>query len=480
MRYWAALALMVAVFIPPAVLAQSIPVSSIHVAYSTLRPGQTQTVTVIARDLRGRPLAGARAGAKVEIGKRTTVYRMKATDRTGKTLLVLHTASNLANVRVTVHVSVTNGFISIPLSTAFTIRASGAAGTPSATPVRTPTATRTPTGSSKKSTATPVRTALAPTATAIPTPTSPGSSGQLVLVPKAVPGSVTAPAPAWIVVYAHTTTGPDVPGVLIHVVAPFIEGAVAAVGETDSTGVASIMIDTSEVRTPQTVSIHVSAQNGAQTASSSTPLTMTAPAPTATPPAVPPVLPTLTPTGTALTATAGPTATAVPTPTRTPVPTPTITPTGTPVPNCPGDMQSCMQVMLGILNQTRAQYGVAPLSLNQTQSLGAGSCVGSLGHSKAMQQSGTIWHINGSYPSASFPNDICVSTSSGGENVGEAQTGDEVRDLNMMHNEMMSEPYTPGCQGTHICNILSTQFTQVGIGVYNYQGITWLTEDFIH
>jgi hypothetical protein len=96
-----------------------------------------------------------------------------------------------------------------------------------------------------------------------------------------------------------------------------------------------------------------------------------------------------------------------------------------------------------------------------------------------MQQSGTIWHINGSYPSASFPNDICVPATTGGENVGMADMGDELKDLKFMHSQMMSEPYTPGCQGTHVCNILSSQFKQVGIGIYYYLGKTWLTEDFV-
>jgi hypothetical protein len=49
-----------------------------------------------------------------------------------------------------------------------------------------------------------------------------------------------------------------------------------------------------------------------------------------------------------------------------------------------------------------------------------------------------------------------------------------------MNTLMMNEPgYTPGCTGSHKCNLLSTKFAQVGIGIYYDGHTTWLTEDFI-
>jgi uncharacterized protein YkwD len=137
-----------------------------------------------------------------------------------------------------------------------------------------------------------------------------------------------------------------------------------------------------------------------------------------------------------------------------------------------------MQAMLDIINQTRAQNGVGAVGLSTTESNGTSTCAGSIGHSEAMAQSGQIWHQNSAYPQASWPNDICVSITAAGENVG-AFGGDEMTALRSMHAEMMSEPHTPGCQGSHACNILDPRFNQVGIGIYVYNGQTWLTEDFV-
>jgi len=172
-----------------------------------------------------------------------------------------------------------------------------------------------------------------------------------------------------------------------------------------------------------------------------------------------------------------------PTPTDTPTPTNTALPTtgATANANCPGSQNGCITAMLGILNGTRGQSGLAPLHLSMIQSMGTSSCVGSYGHSKDMAASGQIWHQNASYPDASWPNNMCISYSSGGENVGVMSSGNELQDLQGIHNLMMGEAHdasTCAHYVNHACNILSTQFATVGIGIYYANGSTWLTEDF--
>jgi uncharacterized protein YkwD len=137
--------------------------------------------------------------------------------------------------------------------------------------------------------------------------------------------------------------------------------------------------------------------------------------------------------------------------------------------------------MLDILNATRAQYGVSPLTLNTTQSAGTATCPGAYGHSQAMAQSGQIWHQNANYPKASFPADICVSSSTAGENVGQYSSSSELNNLQQMNTMMMNEPHDAvTCRSVnHACNILDSAFRQVGIGIYQTGQTTWLTEDFI-
>lgn len=149
---------------------------------------------------------------------------------------------------------------------------------------------------------------------------------------------------------------------------------------------------------------------------------------------------------------------------------------------CPGSQSGCIQAMVNIVNQDRARYGIAPLTLNTTQSNGTGSCPGSYGHSVAMAQSGQIWHTNPNYPQASFPTNICITFNTAGENVGMSSSGNELQDLQTMDNLMMSEnPNTPSTCGTtvnHACNILNASYHQIGIGIYVSNNTTWLTEDF--
>ncbi len=99
-----------------------------------------------------------------------------------------------------------------------------------------------------------------------------------------------------------------------------------------------------------------------------------------------------------------------------------------------------------------------------------------------MAASGRIWHQDPSYPAQSFPNNFCVRGGALGQNVGEYGSGNELSDLQAMQNLMMSEPHDPAtCSASvnHACNILSTTFQQIGIGIYVSGGTTWLTEDFI-
>jgi hypothetical protein len=130
LRYRAAILVIFAVLLPPAVMAQSTPVSTIRLAHPVLISGQTQVVTVTARDLKGHPLPGARARAQVQIGVHRASYGMRATNRLGVTTLIMHPPRTRTRVRVVVRISVTNGFISIPLSASFEIVPAGATVTP--------------------------------------------------------------------------------------------------------------------------------------------------------------------------------------------------------------------------------------------------------------------------------------------------------------------------------------------------------------
>jgi uncharacterized protein YkwD len=134
-----------------------------------------------------------------------------------------------------------------------------------------------------------------------------------------------------------------------------------------------------------------------------------------------------------------------------------------------------MQAMLNIINATRAQYGLYPLVMNLTQSNGTSTCLGSYGHSVHMASMGLISHDQ-------FPADICVASSAAGENVGQFSSGNELTDLQQIHNLMMSENHdaaTCASQTNHACNILSASFHQIGIGIYFNVNTTWLTEDFL-
>jgi len=125
------------------------------------------------------------------------------------------------------------------------------------------------------------------------------------------------------------------------------------------------------------------------------------------------------------------------------------------------------QQLLGLINASRASGGLGPFTFSAEQSSGTANCVGSFGHSVHMQQIGQISHDQ-------FPQDICIPWSAAGENVGEAG-GSESQAIQSLHQQMMNE----GPSGGHYQNIMSSQFTTIGIGLYYVNGVLWLTEDFV-
>jgi uncharacterized protein YkwD len=148
----------------------------------------------------------------------------------------------------------------------------------------------------------------------------------------------------------------------------------------------------------------------------------------------------------------------------------TITPNGnvsTTAPNPAPSPDAYEQQLLGLINASRASAGLRPYTFSSAQSSGNANCVGSYGHSVHMQQVGYISHDQ-------FPQDICIPWSAAGENVGEA-SGTESQVIQTLHRQMMNE----GPSGGHYQNIMSTQFTTIGIGLYYVNGVLWLTEDFV-
>lgn len=136
---------------------------------------------------------------------------------------------------------------------------------------------------------------------------------------------------------------------------------------------------------------------------------------------------------------------------------------------------ACAAWMLAIINRDRTRAGLQPYSLNAVESTGSGRCAGAYGHSVHMAHQGTVSHDQ-------FPGDICASSiRRAGENVGVYGSGTVTIGLTMLEAMMLGEPHdaaTCATQSNHACNILSKQFRQVGIGIYDAAGSVWLTEDF--
>jgi uncharacterized protein YkwD len=124
------------------------------------------------------------------------------------------------------------------------------------------------------------------------------------------------------------------------------------------------------------------------------------------------------------------------------------------------------QKLLNLINTSRSQKGLKPYVFSGAMSLGAGTCIGSLGHSIHMAQLNAISHDQ-------FASDVCFAWHSAGENVGLA-SGTETQAISYMENQMMAD----GAIGGHYQNLMSTTYTTVGLGLYSINGYTWLTEDF--
>lgn len=490
--------------------ASAVPGLAVALGSATVRPGGSESLSLTALDLAGKPLA--RVAFQVAVtypGTRTSVSLFGGkTDSRGRGRFTFTVPRSARPGPARIEIDVTSGALGESESVMFRVVRKTSSGTAT---------TRTPRATAAAST---------PTLTPVAVP-------GLRLSARVLPLAATASQPVWVVVAVSVTGGKEARGAIVSAKAQFAERTVVVHGTADITGVVALRVDTSPARKAEKVVVLVNAWFARRhaftrtsfqvapaggTEPTATPTSIFTPTPTSTPTftptetptempaatatdvslptpfdtATPTVVPTETPTPfVPATPTATPTSTPVPTltptmtstPTRTPSPTPTAT--STPVPNCPGTPEACVQVVLDQINASRAQYGIAPVTLNTTQSYGAGSCVGSIGHSQAMAQSGQIWHQNPAYVSASWPNSICVRYGTAGENVGMSGQGNELSDIRYIHQLMMGEnPNTPdGCAawgGTnHACTILNPNYREVGIGLVYSGNSTWFTTDFL-
>jgi uncharacterized protein YkwD len=125
------------------------------------------------------------------------------------------------------------------------------------------------------------------------------------------------------------------------------------------------------------------------------------------------------------------------------------------------------QQLLDLINTSRAGGGLPPYTFSAVQSNGTGSCIGSLGHSEHMAQTGQLVHDQ-------FPADLCLPFHTAGENICEWPTAEAQAIINC-HQSMMAE----GPSGGHYQNIMNTNYQTVGLGLVFQNGVLWLTEDFI-
>jgi hypothetical protein len=129
--------------------------------------------------------------------------------------------------------------------------------------------------------------------------------------------------------------------------------------------------------------------------------------------------------------------------------------------------KGCVRALLKVINADRQMHGVTPLALSWQQS----RC--SRKHSIHMMVEGHISHDE-------FPQDVCIPRQGAGENVGICGPDRVIAsDLNCINNEMLSEPWSLGCSGNHVCNLRSPDYTTIGIGIEPDDGAVWLTEDFV-
>jgi uncharacterized protein YkwD len=136
-------------------------------------------------------------------------------------------------------------------------------------------------------------------------------------------------------------------------------------------------------------------------------------------------------------------------------------------------IKTATQQLLQAINADRARLHVRPLVLDTRQS----SC--SRRHSKHMALAGGIAHDQ-------FPADICVAHTYAAENVGSDPTTDVLTAVMQLNTMMMDEGPCPDkkCPGTefedhgHYMNLVSPNFTHIGIGIVVKNSTVWLTENF--
>lgn len=130
---------------------------------------------------------------------------------------------------------------------------------------------------------------------------------------------------------------------------------------------------------------------------------------------------------------------------------------------------SCRAALTQQINGDRALVGSRPLTLDWTQSRGTGSCPGAAGHARHMAQMGQISHDQ-------FPSDVCIPWQTVGENVGLAY-GSKYDAMEQDYAQMMAEPWTPGCQDNHHCNLMYGGYTKIGVG-FAQSGAWYVSEEF--
>lgn len=148
---------------------------------------------------------------------------------------------------------------------------------------------------------------------------------------------------------------------------------------------------------------------------------------------------------------------------------------------CQASGKYCRKALLQTINYDRIAMGLKPYAMDWHELYGFNGCVGTRGKTLAMAESGFIWHVNSSYPQASFPTNICgfgTMTPYGfigaaAENVSDT-TGTEWQAALQSYNQMKGE----GKNGGHFQNLFSSTYTSVAIGIRNNNGTYYIAEDF--
>jgi uncharacterized protein YkwD len=136
-------------------------------------------------------------------------------------------------------------------------------------------------------------------------------------------------------------------------------------------------------------------------------------------------------------------------------------------------VSTAVQELFAAINRNRHAHGLAPLTLSSPES------VCSARHSRYMANVRRLTH-------SGFPADICLPHVTAGENVSADPSLPVTTAVLHMHARMITEgpcpshPCTPSAflKHSHFEYLMSTTFTEIGIGVYVHGGETWLTEDF--